>query len=89
MAVLHRDKRTAWLNMNTPGGGCAASPSRRKLSAFRDEIERDGRMCLNGMLGAEAGGLPSEVVEEIEVFFRRCLFQSELVDPTLWLAPYV
>src|SRR3981189_822311 len=42
-------------------------------SAFRSAIERDGRMCLNGMLGAEAGGLPPEVVEEIEAFFRRCV----------------
>jgi TetR/AcrR family transcriptional repressor of nem operon len=42
-------------------------------SAFRSEIERDGRMCLNGMLGAEAGGLPPEVVEEIKTFFRRCV----------------
>jgi TetR/AcrR family transcriptional regulator, transcriptional repressor for nem operon len=42
-------------------------------SAFRGAIERDGWMCLNGMLGAEAGGLPSEVVEEIETFFRRCV----------------
>ena len=42
-------------------------------SAFRSEIERDGRMCLNGMLGAEAGGLPPEVVQEVQVFFRRCV----------------
>jgi TetR/AcrR family transcriptional repressor of nem operon len=42
-------------------------------SAFRSEIERDARMCLNGMLSAEAGGLPPEVVEEIEVFFRHCV----------------
>src|ERR1700681_2964747 len=27
-------------------------------SAFRSAIERDGGMCLNGMLGAEAGGYP-------------------------------
>jgi TetR/AcrR family transcriptional repressor of nem operon len=40
---------------------------------FCSEIERDGRMCLTGILGAEAGGLPSEVVEEIETFFRRCI----------------
>ncbi len=25
------------------------------------------------MLGAEAGGLPSEVVDEIETYFRRCI----------------
>jgi TetR/AcrR family transcriptional repressor of nem operon len=42
-------------------------------SVFRSTIERDGRMCLNGMLGAEAGGLPSEVVEVIAAFFRRCV----------------
>src|SRR5260370_21276019 len=42
-------------------------------SAFRSAIERDGRMCLNGVLGAEAGGLPPEVVAEIEMFFRRCI----------------
>ncbi|MBX4864216.1 TetR/AcrR family transcriptional regulator [Rhizobium sophorae] len=42
-------------------------------SIFRSEIERDGRMCLNGMLGAEAGGLPAEVLEEIETYFRRCI----------------
>jgi TetR/AcrR family transcriptional repressor of nem operon len=42
-------------------------------SAFRGAIERDGRMCLNGLLGAEAGGLPAEVVAEIEMFFRRCI----------------
>ena len=42
-------------------------------SAFRSAIERDGRMCLNGMLGAEAGGLPPEVVEEIKAFFRGCV----------------
>jgi TetR/AcrR family transcriptional regulator, transcriptional repressor for nem operon len=42
-------------------------------SAFRSAIERDGGMCLNGMLGAEAGGLPPEVVEEIKTFFRRCV----------------
>src|SRR5260370_37541243 len=42
-------------------------------SAFRSAIERDGRMCLNGVLGAEAGGLPPEVAAEIEMFFRRCI----------------
>jgi TetR/AcrR family transcriptional repressor of nem operon len=42
-------------------------------SAFRSAIERDGRMCLGGMLGAQAGGLPPEIVQEIEMFFRRCV----------------
>jgi TetR/AcrR family transcriptional repressor of nem operon len=42
-------------------------------SAFRSAIEQDGRMCLNGMLGAAAGGLPPEVAEEVKAFFRRCV----------------
>jgi hypothetical protein len=36
-------------------------------------------MCLTGMLGAEAGGLPPEVVEEIETFFRRCIDHSRRI----------
>lgn len=42
-------------------------------SAFRRSIEQDGGMCLSGMLGAESGGLPTEVAEEIENFFRRAV----------------
>ena len=42
-------------------------------SAFRKALERDGRMCLCGVLGAEAGILTREVVEEIQSFFRRCI----------------
>ena len=42
-------------------------------SAFRTALERDGRMCLCGVLGAETGVLAPEVVEEIQSFFRRCI----------------
>ena len=40
---------------------------------FRAALEIDGRMCLGGMLGAEAIGLPDEVTYEIKQFFKRCL----------------
>lgn len=30
-------------------------------------------MCLCGVLGAEAGGLPVEVADEIRTFFRLCV----------------
>jgi hypothetical protein len=36
-------------------------------------------MCLTGILGAEAGDLPSEVVKEIETFFRRCVDRSRRI----------
>jgi TetR/AcrR family transcriptional repressor of nem operon len=42
-------------------------------SAFRTALDRDGRMCLCGVLGAEAGGLPPEVAEATLTFFRRCI----------------
>src|SRR3981081_1056936 len=42
-------------------------------SAFRKALERDGRMCLCGVLGAEAGVLSPEVTAEVQSFFRRCI----------------
>jgi TetR/AcrR family transcriptional regulator, transcriptional repressor for nem operon len=42
-------------------------------SAFRTALDRDGRMCLCGVLGAEAGGLPPEVAEATLSFFHRCI----------------
>ncbi|MBD9541382.1 TetR/AcrR family transcriptional regulator [Ensifer sp. ENS04] len=41
--------------------------------AFRSSFSRDGRMCLFGVLGAEAGGLAPEVANEILAFFQRCI----------------
>jgi TetR/AcrR family transcriptional repressor of nem operon len=38
-------------------------------AAFRQALLRDGRMCLCGVLGAEAGGLPPEIVAEVRAFF--------------------
>lgn len=42
-------------------------------TAFRAALSRDGRMCLCGVLGAEAGALPAEVAEEVKAFFSRCV----------------
>jgi len=42
-------------------------------SAFRAALEEDGKMCLFGVLGAEKGSLPAEVVDEIYAFFRACI----------------
>jgi TetR/AcrR family transcriptional regulator, transcriptional repressor for nem operon len=42
-------------------------------STFKAALDRDGQMCLFGVLGAEAGGLPPEVTKEILSFFRRCI----------------
>jgi TetR/AcrR family transcriptional repressor of nem operon len=42
-------------------------------SAFRAALERDGLMCLCGVLGAEAGVLSGDVAEAIRSFFRRCI----------------
>jgi TetR/AcrR family transcriptional repressor of nem operon len=42
-------------------------------SAFKAELDRDGLMCLFGVLGAETGGLTPEVTHEILSFFQRCI----------------
>jgi TetR/AcrR family transcriptional repressor of nem operon len=42
-------------------------------STFKAALDRDGLMCLFGVLGAEAGGLSPEVTAEVESFFRRCI----------------
>ena len=42
-------------------------------AAFRAALDQDGRMCLFGVLGAEAGVLSPELAEEIQSFFRRCI----------------
>ncbi|WP_376087446.1 TetR/AcrR family transcriptional regulator [Roseomonas sp. CCTCC AB2023176] len=40
-------------------------------AAFRHALREDGRMCLCGVLGAEAGALPPEVAAEARRFFQR------------------
>jgi TetR/AcrR family transcriptional repressor of nem operon len=42
-------------------------------SNFKAALDRDGLMCLFGVLGAEAGGLPPEITNEVLSFFRRCV----------------
>src|SRR3981189_1387225 len=42
-------------------------------STFKAVLDRDVLMCLFGVLGAEAGGLPPEIANEILSFFRRCV----------------
>lgn len=49
------------------GASCATA----WRNVFRRSLREDGRMCLCGVLGAEAGGLPPEVVAEARRFFTR------------------
>jgi TetR/AcrR family transcriptional regulator, transcriptional repressor for nem operon len=42
-------------------------------SAFREALDRDGQMCLGGVLGAETGALPPDVAKEVLSFFQRCV----------------
>jgi TetR/AcrR family transcriptional repressor of nem operon len=42
-------------------------------STFKAALDRDGLMCLFGVLGAEAGGLSPEIASEILSFFHRCI----------------
>ena len=40
------------------------------IALYRRALLEDERICLCGMLGAESGGLPSRVVQEVQAFFR-------------------
>ncbi len=50
-----------------------ADPVSTYRAAFRNALARDNRICLCGVLGAEAGGLPPAVADEARAFFRRCV----------------
>ena len=65
-------------------GAIEAEPSDRLVAAwrasFRRALREDGRMCLCGVLGAEAGALPSAVAAEARRFFERgaeCLARAQ------------
>src|SRR5215510_10149490 len=41
------------------------------VDSFRQALVRDGKLCLCAVLGAEIGGLPTEVGEHTRIFFER------------------
>lgn len=54
-----------------------ADPSGDAIDIYRRihraSLERDGRMCLCGVLAAETGGIPAEVSNQARQFFQRCV----------------
>ena len=59
-------------------------------STFKAVVDRDGLMCLFGVLGAEAGGLSPEIASEVRSFFRRCIedLSHGSVDPMRKRGPF-
>jgi len=49
--------------------GNGENPVKLYIAAFRNALEEDKGMCLCGMLGAEADGLPERVVDATRAFF--------------------
>jgi TetR/AcrR family transcriptional repressor of nem operon len=73
LAIMRRYQgRFAELVASQPGetGDGAVTAYR---TAFRNSLRIDGGMCLSGMLGAESGGLPTELHGEVETFFREAV----------------
>lgn len=64
VARRYADRFAEAVNAGRPG-----APVKVWRDAFRRAFEEDGRMCLCGMLGAEAGALPPEIVVEVRRFF--------------------
>lgn len=68
MSRLARDY-TDRFRESLPAGATGRSRIAAYRTAFRTSFERDGRICLCGILGAEGGGLPDAVNAEARRFF--------------------
>lgn len=74
VAVARRYGERVLAATSVPAG---ADPLPAWRDAFRAALRADGRMCLCGVLGAEAGVLPPEVAGEARSFFNRAVDQIE------------
>ena len=54
-------------------GGSSKRAITHYIDAFRSSLKGEGKLCLCGVLGAEADGLPTEVVGATRIFFERNL----------------
>ncbi len=69
VAARYRDAFMEQLRAAESAAGSAIDVLRSYAGLFRKALVEDGRMCLCGMLGAEAPSLPSEVALEVRRFF--------------------
>lgn len=46
-------------------------PVKTYIATFKEALQKDKRMCLCGLLGAETKGLPDAVAKETKIFFER------------------
>ncbi|MEL6477825.1 MAG: TetR/AcrR family transcriptional regulator [Pseudomonadota bacterium] len=67
LAERYTERFLQGLSGTTPGAERIAA----YRAAFRASVAEDGLMCLCGMLGAESGGLPDEVLAQTRMFFDR------------------
>lgn len=67
VAVAERGAEAVWRAIDVDPGPARVAALR---AAFRRSLGQEGNMCLFGMIGAEAGGLPEPVVAAAGRFFR-------------------
>jgi TetR/AcrR family transcriptional regulator, transcriptional repressor for nem operon len=73
-AAVVRRAAVRFFDRVTPQAGETANDAIAAYrSAFKAELDRDGLMCLFGILGAETGGLAPEIANETLSFFQRCI----------------
>jgi len=89
VAARYAARFVAWLERIVTEGRDARHRLILYVGLFRAAMVEDGRMCLCGMLGAEADALPPEVLAEARQFFTRNVawlanvFESGAADATL------
>jgi len=69
IAIMHRHNER-FAELVTPKvGETPADVVQAYRNAFRRSLTEKGGMCLNGLFGAESGGLPPELLTQVEQFF--------------------
>lgn len=69
IAIVHRHNERFAELVTPKAGETPADVVRAYRNAFRRSLTEKGGMCLNGLFGAESGGLPSELLTQVEQFF--------------------
>jgi TetR/AcrR family transcriptional repressor of nem operon len=72
-AIMQRHKARFAASVAPRPGETEQDVAAAYRAAFRDALHDTGGMCLGGMLGAESGGLPPLLHEEVEQFFQNCI----------------
>jgi TetR/AcrR family transcriptional regulator, transcriptional repressor for nem operon len=77
LALVQRYKDRIMARLGDPADLTATEAKTRVVAVFRDAMFQDNKMCLCGLFGASADGLPDGVTQGTAAFFRAILSYLE------------